>query len=84
MQTITDDNDSNISVFMFEDDVALIIDHDRIICPGFVIGDLNSSNSTHHTGVTPPEDWDNCKYCFDGTTWTANPNWRIGSPIPEV
>ena len=84
MQTITSDNFSNVSVFIFSDDVVLDIQHDRIICPNFVLGDLNSSNSTHHTGITPPEDWDGNKYLFDGTTWTANPNWRIVSPIPEV
>jgi len=84
MQTITSDEFSNVSVFIFEDDVVLDIQHDRIICPGFVIGDLNSSNSTHHTGVTPPGDWDNCKYLFDGTTWTSNPKFEVVSPIPEV
>lgn len=83
MQTITADNKSNISCFIFEDDVVLDIQSDRIICPDFHIGDLNSNNSTHHTGVTPPEDWDGCKYCFDGTTWTENPNWKVISPMPE-
>ena len=42
---------------------------DEIIC------DMNSSNSTIHTGVTPPADWRGSKYLFDGTDWTANPDY---------
>jgi hypothetical protein len=42
---------------------------DEIIC------DMNSSNSTVHTGVTQPADWRGGKYLFDGTTWTSNPNY---------
>ena len=83
MQTITINDVSNVSCFIFEDDVVLDIQYDRIICPDFHIADLNSSNSTHHTGITPPEDWDGNKYCFDGTTWTENPNWKVISPMPE-
>jgi len=84
MQTITANEWSNVSVSIFEDDVVLDIQHDRIICPNFVIGDLNSSNSTHHTGITPPEDWDGNKYLFDGTTWTENPNWRVEPPFDPI
>ena len=40
-----------------------------------IIQDMNSSNSTVHTDVTPPGDWAGGKYLFDGTTWTANPDY---------
>jgi hypothetical protein len=74
MQTITF-NDSNISTNVFEDGDTLTSGAGGIVCPNFIIGDMNSSNATIHTGVTPPGDWHSAKYLFDGTTWTANPNW---------
>ena len=78
MQTITinntDDGD-NISALCFEDGDTITATEEKITCPDLVILDLNSSNSTIHTGVTPPEDWVGFKYCFDGTTWTSNSNW---------
>ena len=40
-----------------------------------IINDMNSSNSTIHTSVTPPADWRGSKYLFDGTDWTANPDY---------
>ena len=78
MQTITI-NDTidgdNLSAYIFEDGDTITSESDRITCPDFVILDLNSSTSTIHTGVTPPEDWVGWKYFFDGTTWTDNSNW---------
>ena len=74
MQTITF-NDSTISSYTFEDGDTLTATAENITCPNFIIGDLNSSNATIHTGVTPPEDWQGGKYLFDGTSWTANENW---------
>lgn len=74
MQTITL-NDSNISVNVFEDGDTLTSGTDRIVCPALIIGDMNSSNATIHTGVTPPEDWHSSKYLFDGSSWTANSDW---------
>ena len=74
MQTITF-NDSNRSAYIFEDGDTLTATAESITCPNFIIGDLNSSNATIHTGVTPPEDWQGGKYLFDGTSWTANGDW---------
>jgi len=68
-------NDTNRSAYIFEDDDTLTSHTDRIVCPALIIGDMNSSNATIHTGVTPPEDWDWGNYLFDGTTWTTNPDW---------
>ena len=78
MKTITINNTAegnNISAYIFEDSDAVTSESDRVVCPDLVILDLNSSNSTIHTGVTPPEDWIGFKYSFDGITWTANSNW---------
>ena len=74
MQTITF-NDINKSVYTFEDGDALTATTENITTPNFIIGDMNSSNATIHTGVTPPEDWQGGKYLFDGTSWTTNENW---------
>ena len=74
MQTITF-NDSNISAYIFEDGDTLTATADNITCPNFIIGDMNSSNATIHTGVTPPAGWQGHKHLFDGTTWTANGAW---------
>ena len=74
MQTITF-NDSTKSAYIFEDGDTLTATAENITCPNFIIGDLNSSNATIHTGVTPPEDWRGGKYLFDGTSWTINENW---------
>jgi hypothetical protein len=74
MQTITF-NDSNISTYTFEDGDTLTATAESITSPNFIIGDMNSSNATIHTGVTPPEDWKGGKYLFDGTSWTTNENW---------
>ena len=74
MQTITF-NDSNISTYIFEDGDTLTATAESITSPNFIIGDMNSSNATIHTGVTPPADWAGGKYLFDGTSWTTNEDW---------
>ena len=83
MQTITF-NDSTISAYTFEDGDTLTATAENITCPNFIIGDLNSSNATIHTGVTPPEDWNWGNYLFDGTTWTVNPDWVEYTYDPEA
>ena len=74
MQTITSIN-TNASVFIFEDNDEVTINSNNIVCPEFIIEDMNSSNATIHTGVTIPEDWVGGKYFFDGTNWTVNESW---------
>ena len=74
MQTITF-NDSTLSPYIFEDGDTLTATAENITTPNFIIGDLNSSNATIHTGVTPPEDWKGGKYLFDGSSWSSNGDW---------
>lgn len=74
MQTITFNN-TNKSAWIFEDSDTLTSTADGTICPDLIISDMTSSNSTIHTGVTPPEDWNWGNYLFDGTTWTIDPTW---------
>lgn len=80
MKTIVENN-SNLSKYLFEDDKALDIQAGQInvgdpASLDFIIGDLNSGNSTLYENVTDaPADWAGNKYTYDGTTWTQDPNW---------
>ena len=68
MKTITFNTD-NISVYKFADDVTITASDNSITTPDFIIGDMNSSNATIHTGVTVPDGWQGGKHTFDGTSW---------------
>lgn len=74
MKTIIE-NSTTISKYIFSDDAAVEIFDDHIVTPSFIIGDMNASSATMYDAVTPPEDWVGCKYLFDGTDWSANPNY---------
>jgi len=82
MQTITF-NSNNVSAYTFDDAHSLVSTSDSITCPHFVVCDMNSSNSTIHTGVTPPADWQGGRYTFDGTTWTELAGW-IDPKVAEI
>tara|TARA_R110000787_G_C13184452_1_gene422268 strand:- start:174 stop:440 length:267 start_codon:yes stop_codon:yes gene_type:complete len=77
-KTITE-NSTNISKYLFADDKPVIMGSDKLTIGSdpvdFYVADLNSSNSTMHTGVTAPEGWTGNKHFFDGTDWTDNPDW---------
>ena len=77
MKTITF-NTSNLSAYIFEDGDVVTVSAENITCPNFIIGDLNSSNCTLHTDVaTVPADWTGHKYTYNGTAWTANPDYVL-------
>ena len=82
MQTITF-NSNNVSAYTFDDAYSLVSSADSITCPHFIIGDLNSSNATIHTGVTPPADWQGGRYTFDGTTWAELAGW-VDPKVAEI
>jgi len=80
MKTIVE-NATNLSKYLFEDDKAVDMQAGQINVGDpanldFIIGDLNSGNSTLHENVTDaPADWFGNKYTYDGTVWTQDPNW---------
>ena len=74
MKTIVE-NSTNLSKYIFADDASVTISSDNIVTPNFIIADLNSGNSSIIEDVTPPENWSGNRYTFDGTKWTANPDW---------
>ena len=82
MKTIVETT-TGLSKYVFEDAAEVAMSSDNIVTPNFIIGDLNSNNSTMHEGVTPPDDWMGNKYTFDGTTWTANPDWVEPEAVEE-
>ena len=70
---------NNKSIYVFDDAEVLDITTDNIQVgepARFIIEDCNSSDTTLHTDVTPPENWVGHKYLFNGTTWTENPDWE--------
>ena len=74
MKTITFNTD-NTSVYKFADDVTITASDNSITTPDFIIGDMNSSNATIHTGVTAPDGWQGGKHTFDGSAWGNVAGW---------
>ena len=74
MKTIVE-NSTSLSKYIFANDDSVTISSDNIVTPNFIIADLNSGNSSMIENVTPPENWSGDRYTFDGSTWTANPDW---------
>lgn len=78
MKTIIDEN--NCSKYLLADDKQIKISADCIKVGDFtgldfIIGDLNSSNSTLIEGVTEPDDWFACKYNYVNDAWELCPDW---------
>lgn len=67
-----------LSIYIFDNAVSVsYIDYGIEVGPPdrFIIAGLNETNSDIYTGVTPPEDWESCKYLFDGVVWEVSPDW---------
>ena len=78
MKTIVETS-TGLSKYLLADDVTITATSDNITVGDpaqFIIADLNSGNTTITENVTnAPSDWTGNKYTFNGTTWTANPDW---------
>lgn len=76
---ILTDKTSTISFYKLEDSGSVYLNPDNIIINNvdFIYG-RTKDNVIVHTGVTDtPADWDWDKYKYDGTTWSANPDYNI-------
>tara|TARA_Y100000310_G_C20436933_1_gene694193 strand:+ start:452 stop:832 length:381 start_codon:yes stop_codon:yes gene_type:complete len=89
-KTLTFKN-NNHSAWLFDDSKQLTITETQthVGDPSgvdFNIGDMDSTNSTLHEGVTAPANWQGHRYTFDGSTWTEIPAWaiRIQARIDEL
>jgi hypothetical protein len=69
---------TNESLFLLSDETYLFLENDKTIIGDpiqNIVLDCNNKNTIVYTNVTPPEDWIGCKYLYDGTTWTVNPDY---------
>ena len=72
------ENSTNLSKFVYGNDVAISMQSDKIVIGDpevLIIACHNSSDSTLYENVTAPDDWYGNMYFFDGTTWSLNPNF---------
>ena len=77
MKTIIDEH--SCSKYLFADDKTVTVKSGCIEIGNpieFIIGDLNTSNSTLIEGVTEPDDWFGCKYNYVNGSWELCPNWE--------
>lgn len=80
MKTIVE-NSTKLSKFLYEDDKEILMEEERITVgpvsnPDLYVGCHNKHDCTLYENIEgPSETWAGNKYMFDGTTWTANPDW---------
>ena len=77
MKTIID-NESRTSKYLVADDYVINATETQTSMGDpvdFIIGDLNSTNSTVIEGVTEPDDWFGCKYTYADGTFTLVEGW---------
>jgi len=80
MQTIVR-NGTNISLYYYADNKTIDIGSDQTTIsvggtPELIIADCNSSNATLHTGVDAKSDYWGWKYKHDGSSWSANADYK--------
>ena len=78
MKTIVETS-SGLSKYLLADNVTLTSTANDITVGDpaqFIIADLNGGTVTVTDNVSnAPADWTGNKYRFDGSSWTANPDW---------
>lgn len=82
MKTIIE-NATNLSKYVFEDDVAVTFTATTIETPDFIVGYLNRENATMVEGVALPEDWAGNKYTYADGAFALNPDWTDPSVEEE-
>jgi len=80
MQTIVR-KDTNVSLYYLADSKTVNIGSDQTTIsdggtPELIISDCDSSNATLHTGVDAKSDWFGWKYKHDGSSWSANADFK--------
>ena len=80
MQTIVR-KDTNVSLYYLADSKTVNIGSDQTTIseggtPELIIADCNSSNATLHQGVDAKSDYWGWKYKHDGSSWSANADYK--------
>ena len=80
MQTIVR-KDNNVSLYYLADSKTVNIGSDSTTIseggtPELIISDCNSSNVTLHTDVDAQSTWWGWKYKLDGSSWSANADFK--------
>ena len=80
MQTIVR-NGTDISLYYLDDSKTVDIGSDETTIssggtPELIISDCDTSNATLHTGVDAQATWWGWKYKHDGSSWSANADWK--------
>ena len=80
MQTIVR-NGTNISLYYLTDSKTVDVTSTETTIseggvPELIIADCDSSNSTLHTGVDAKSDYWGWKYKHDGSSWSANTDYK--------
>jgi hypothetical protein len=69
---------TNMSLYLVPDDMKVFV-NTLITQFGepaeFFAADCTADNTTLYENIAAPDDWKPCKYLFDGTAWTLNPDW---------
>jgi hypothetical protein len=71
---------TNISYYIFADDVPLVPNAVNIVTPDFNIGHLDAERGVIVENVTPPADWITGMYFYINGEWIINPE---GIPRPR-
>jgi hypothetical protein len=80
MQTIVR-KDTNVSLYYLVDSKTVNIDSDQTTIsdggtPELIIADCDSSNAVLHQSVDTKSDWWGWKYKHDGSSWSANADYK--------
>jgi hypothetical protein len=80
MQTIVR-KDTNVSLYYLVDSKTVNIDSDQTTIsdggtPELIIADCDSSNAVLHQSVDTKSDWWGWKYKHDGSSWSANTDFK--------
>lgn len=68
---------NRVSIMVLSDDTPVKMGEIILIGPGGRYQIHNQDDShTLYENVTPPEGYKGKRWCYDGTEWTHNLNWR--------
>lgn len=81
------ETETNLAKYAIDDDVSIESTATNITVGNpiqFTIADLNDTTTTVYADVTnTPDDYVGNKYFYDGSKWTANPNWVEPEAVEE-